>query len=76
MSLVTPIRASRPATTTTEKTSSVNPIIVFNNEESTPLIESKASALVSNDNHHQSRYRKTFEKQNVNLLFCFKIILV
>ncbi len=56
LSLVTPIRGSRPlTTTTTEKTSSINPVILSNNDESISLIESKASALVSTD-HRQSRF--------------------
>lgn len=60
--LVTPIRASRPSTTTTEISSSINPIIPSNIDESTPLIESKTSALVSND-HRPSKFYKFLRKK-------------
>ncbi|CAF0895416.1 unnamed protein product [Adineta steineri] len=56
--IVTPIRGTRPTTTpmttTTEKTSTIVPIILSDKEESIPLVASKTSALVSNDHQHQS----------------------
>lgn len=56
--LVTPIRGTRPSTTsTTSPTPSTNPeiIAILSNDKSTVFTEPKSAALVSNDGQRQSK---------------------